>query len=89
MSLQLKAKTYIALCYCLPATVVHKLAQQLNRWLCPIFLHHGHVQVIHKHHHVLANGRPKHTLAALVELAVNDVLRSDGAVQKMISHIFI
>ena len=46
----------------LPSRVVHKLPQQLNRWLGAVHLFERHVQVVHKDDGALANRWTIHTL---------------------------
>ena len=57
-----------------PAAVIHKLPQQLNRRLGAVLLNLRHVQVVHEDNHLLARGRAERPFLALVQLAVDDVL---------------
>lgn len=57
-----------------PARVVHPLAQDLDRRLGAVLFLRGHVQVVDHDDALLADGRPDHALAPLVELRVDDVL---------------
>ena len=59
-----------------PSCMVHVLAQQLNGWLSSILLHLRHVEVINQYDLLLAYGRSIHALAPLLQLAINDVLRT-------------
>lgn len=47
----------------IPATMVHPLAQQLNRWLGAVRLQGWHVQVVNEEDEVAPQGWPEHTLS--------------------------
>mmetsp|Transcript_4454 Transcript_4454/g.12986 ORF Transcript_4454/g.12986 Transcript_4454/m.12986 type:complete len:489 (-) Transcript_4454:593-2059(-) len=58
-----------------PAALVHPLAQELHRGLRAVLLALGHVDVVHHDREALARGGRVDALAALLELAVEEVLR--------------
>mmetsp|Transcript_8712 Transcript_8712/g.14814 ORF Transcript_8712/g.14814 Transcript_8712/m.14814 type:complete len:985 (-) Transcript_8712:5078-8032(-) len=63
----------------IPALVVHPLAQNLNGRLGTIFFLGGHIEIIHEHDSGHAQWRANHTLAALVQLGVDEILGLVGA----------
>ena len=58
-----------------PAPLVEPLAQQLNGRLCAVLLALGHVQVVYVDDEPLACGRAEYTLAPLVHLRIQQILR--------------
>eukprot|EP00968_Pinguiococcus_pyrenoidosus_P021236 scaffold2724_cov260-Pinguiococcus_pyrenoidosus.AAC.23 len=60
------------------ALEVQKLPQQLYRRLCTVFLHLGHVDVVHEDDDLSAGGCPQEVLAFLLQLALDGGLRHEG-----------
>lgn len=61
-----------------PASVVHPLTQNFDRWLCAVRLLGGHVKVVYEDDACHPQRRAEHTLAALVKLRIDNVLRLCG-----------
>ena len=64
-----------------PAVVVHPLTKDLYGRLVAVGLEHGHVEVVDEDDRFLAKGRSEDTLAPLVQLVVDEVLR--GALRRL------
>ena len=54
--------------------MVEELSEQLDGRLGAVGLSDGHVQIVDKHDHLLADRRTEHALASLVQLRHDDVL---------------
>mmetsp|Transcript_23989 Transcript_23989/g.77974 ORF Transcript_23989/g.77974 Transcript_23989/m.77974 type:complete len:397 (-) Transcript_23989:780-1970(-) len=61
-----------------PTLVVHPLTQQLDRRLRKVFLTHRHIHIVDEHDILFAGRRTEDALAALVHLAIDEVLRLVG-----------
>lgn len=61
-----------------PPSMVHPLSQNFDWWLCAIRFLSGHVEVVDEDNARHPQRRAEHTLAALVELRIDYVLRLSG-----------